>query len=139
MKLGIYYYSTTGNTEEMAKAFAEGAQAAGAEVILSAVGEEDAAELASCDAVALGCPAQGTEEMDDSSFLPFYDEHKEALKDKATFLFGSYGWGGGQYLEDFAQVATGDGLAVKEVYTHLEAPDADTLAELQEKAKAFVG
>lgn len=139
MKVGVFFFTTSGNTEEMAKGFAEGLEKAGAEVVLKNVSDVDASDFDGCDAFALGSPAQGSEEMDESTFLPFYEEHKERMNGSRVFLFGSFGWGGGQYMEDFAEVAKGDGLDVVEVYTHLEDPDDDTLDELRSKAQEFVG
>ncbi|MDO5737820.1 MAG: flavodoxin domain-containing protein [Eubacteriales bacterium] len=137
MKVGVFYFTTSGNTEEMARAFADGVEAAGAELVYNQVSEADSDEVASCDAFALGSPAQGTEEMDESEFMPFYDDNKSAFEGKKVFLFGSYGWGGGEYMETFADQAREDGLDVVEIYTFNETPDPSALDELKEKGEAF--
>lgn len=138
MKVGIFYFTTSGNTEAMANALAEGFESKGAEVTCKALSEVDGSEVDGLDFYALGSPAQGTEEMDESEFLPFYEEHKASFDSKKVFLFGSYGWGGGQYMEDFADVAKDDGLDVVGVFTTLESPDDDVLDELKAKASELI-
>lgn len=140
MKAGIFYFTTSGNTEAMAQALQTGLEAGGAEVVCKPVSEADDSDLEGCDMYLLGTPAQGTEEIDDAEFYPFYNEHRDTLKTKPVFLFGSFGWGGGEYLRNFAKtIADEDKVNVVEVYTHLEAPDDDTISELEEKGKALVG
>lgn len=134
MKAGIFYFTTSGNTEEMAKALQEGFEAKGCETVLKHVDDAQSADIEGCDVICLGSPAQGTEEMDESSFMPFYNEHKDEIKKAPVFLFGSFGWGGGEYMENFGSEIEGEGVTVKGIYTHLEAPDDSTLEELKAKA-----
>lgn len=138
MKVGIFYFTTSGNTQEMAEALKEGFESKGAEVLLEAMEDASSSSLESLDLVALGTPAQGSEEVDESTFQPFYDENKEALEGKPLLFFGSYGWGGGEYLEEFAKNAKEEGLEVAAVFTHLEAPDEECKEMLQQKAADLV-
>ena len=64
-KMSIIYWSQTGNTEAMAKAIAQGAEAAGAEVKLMTVSEASEADVTGCDLLALGCPAMGAEVLEE--------------------------------------------------------------------------
>ncbi|MDO5734670.1 MAG: flavodoxin domain-containing protein [Eubacteriales bacterium] len=135
MKVAVFYFTTSGNTEAMAEALAEGFKDAGAEVNLKAFDEVSDADLEGVELFCLGSPAQGSEEVDDSEFRPFYDQHKSELQAAKNFFFGSFGWGGGQYMEDFVEEAKGDGLEVVDFLTHLEEPDEDCLDSLKAKAK----
>ena len=79
MKIGVIYWSGTGNTEMMAAAVAEGARAAGADVDVMTVSETDAAGALAYDALALGCPAMGAEELEETEFEPFFAELESSL------------------------------------------------------------
>ena len=87
MKTAVIYWSGTGNTESMAKAVAEGA---GAECFAVS---EFSGNVEDYDAIALGCPAMGAEELEDSEFEPFFAGIEGKLSGKKVALFGSYGWG----------------------------------------------
>jgi flavodoxin short chain len=122
----IIYWSASGNTEAMAKAVAEGAAGAGAAVDLKPVGEAGAALLKSADALAFGCPAMGDEVLEESEMEPFISSLSGAdLRGKPLGLFGSYDWGDGRWMRDWAERMRGLGAAVDErtVIAQLE-PDA---------------
>lgn len=111
-KMNIIYWSQTGNTAAMARAIAEGAQGAGAQIRLievDAASEEDALQ---CDLLALGCPAMGAEELEEGDFAPYYDAVAGRLSGKPVALFGSYGWGDGQWMRDWYERAQGEGLCL---------------------------
>jgi flavodoxin short chain len=95
-KLAVIYWSGTGNTRAMAEAVAEGAKAAGAEASLLTCAEVK--DVSPFDAVALGCPAMGAEELEDSEFLPMLESIEPTLPGKKVALFGSYGWGDGEWM-----------------------------------------
>ena len=100
-KIAVVYWSGTGNTQAMAEAVAEGVQKAGAQALLLPVSETDAASVLACDAVAFGCPAMGAEVLEESEFEPFFEQAEAGLSGKKTALFGSYGWGDGQWMRDW--------------------------------------
>lgn len=101
--LTVIYWSGTGNTEMMAQAIADGAKNSGCQVHLTEVENMTADEAASYDAIALGCPAMGAEELEDSVFEPFYNQLKSDLKDKKIALFGSYDWGDGEWMRQWEE------------------------------------
>ena len=137
MKAAIVYWSSTGNTEAMANAVAEGAKAAGAEVDVMTVTEFSADKAAEYDAVALGCPAMGAEELEDTEFLPVYEECKGALASKKVALFGSYGWGGGEWMKIWENDCfTGAPVKACESVISEEAPSDDVLAQCKELGAA---
>lgn len=138
-KAAVIYWSGTGNTETMANAVAEGMKGAGAEVSLLSADAVSAADLAGLDAVALGCPAMGSEVLEDMEFEPMFDGCKSSLKGKRVALFGSYGWGGGEWMHNWERDCRSSGiqLACDSVICN-EAPDDAALAACQALGKALV-
>ena len=102
-KMSVIYWSQTGNTEAMARAVAEGAQAAGAEVKVLEVSQASGSDVQDCDLLALGCPAMGAEVLEESEFEPFFESIEGSLSGKKVALFGSYGWGDGQWMRDWQE------------------------------------
>ena len=100
-KIAVVYWSGTGNTEAMANAVLEGVKEAGAEGELLNCGEFDAAKVADYDAIAFGCPAMGDEVLEEGEFEPMFEGCVSALKDKKIALFGSYGWGDGEWMRNW--------------------------------------
>lgn len=100
-KVAIVYWSGSGNTEAMAQAVEEGAKAAGAETVLSFVSDTTAADAAAADAVLLGCPAMGNEELEEYEFEPFFAELLPQLSGKVVGIFGSYAWNQGDWIENW--------------------------------------
>lgn len=97
MKTAIIYWSGTGCTEEMAKAVSEGT---GAELYNVS---EFKASVYDYDALAFGCPAMGAEELEDSEFEPFFASIEDKLNGKKVALFGSYGWGDGEWMRSWEE------------------------------------
>ena len=136
-KVAVIYWSGTGNTKMMAEAVSEGAKNAGAEVSLLNVSETNAAEAASFDVLALGCPAMGGEVLEEMEFEPFFTELESKLSGKKVALFGSYGWGDGQWMRDWqertslagAEIISGEGLIL------IETPDESGLEQCRELGK----
>ena len=131
----VIYWSQTGNTAAMAQSIAEGARNAGAEVTLLEVDAAQEADALECDLLALGCPAMGTEVLEEGEFEPFFAAVEGKLSGRRVALFGSYGWGDGQWMRDWYQRAEADGIDLygDEGLTVNEAPDAEAL----ERCRAF--
>ena len=126
-KVAVIFWSGTGNTETMARAVAEGAKAVGAEADLLTCTEVNGVEA--YDAVALGCPAMGAEGLEDSEFLPMLESIEAALPGKKTALFGSYGWGDGEWMRSWEARCAEKGITLAaDSVTVNEAPDDDGLA-----------
>lgn len=137
MKINIIYYSSTGNTEEMAKLIAKGAKEEGAEVNLMTFGEASVDDVKNCDVVLLGGPAMGAENLEESEVEPFVELIEGEVSGKKMVLFGSFGWGGGAYMTEWENRMEENGaeLLEKEVVVQ-EAPegeDAEKLIELGKK------
>ena len=129
-KLAIVYWSGTGNTEVMANCIAEGAREAGAEVELMGPSAFSPARFSEFGAVAFGCPAMGSEALEEAEFEPMFSGLESTLSGKRIALFGSYGWGDGQWMRDWVERAQGDGAQVLngEGLICNEAPDDDVQA-----------
>jgi flavodoxin short chain len=101
--IAVIYWSGTGNTEKMAKAVAEGAKAQGAEVKLMEVAKATMEDVLKADALALGCPSMGCEVLEESEMEPFVEAlENENITGKPMVLFGSYDWGDGQWMKEWA-------------------------------------
>ena len=138
-KAAVIYWSQTGNTEQMATAIAEGIREGGMECDLLSVADTNAGAAAGYDKIALGCPAMGAEVLEEAEFDPFFTELENRLAGRKVALFGSYGWGDGQWMRDWLQrtndananIYTDEGLMINET------PDEDGLAKCREFGKGF--
>ena len=128
-KVAVVFWSGTGNTEAMADFVVEGAKAAGAQADRFIATAFSAEQMKTYNAVALGCPAMGAEQLEETEFEPLYESLKPELSGKAVGLFGSYGWGDGEWMRDWEGdcVVTGCRMAANPVIAN-NAPD-DTAAE----------
>ena len=102
-KVSIIYWSGTGNTEAMAEFISNGAQQGGAEVTQINVADASLNDVKSADIVVFGCPAMGDEVLEESEMEPFIDSIASAIEGKKVALFGSYGWGDGQWMRDWSE------------------------------------
>lgn len=129
-KIAVVYWSGTGNTETMANAVADGIKEKGAEAVMMTAAEFDVSTIDSYDGVAFGCPAMGAEVLEENEFQPMFDACESKLGGKKIALFGSYGWGDGEWMRNWEETCTADGavLACDSVMCN-EAPDDDGIAE----------
>jgi flavodoxin short chain len=131
--IGIYYWSGTGNTEQMAKAMAEGAKAEAGEG--SGTTSEAAAAV---EKLMLGCPAMGAEVLEEEAFEPFFTALEGSLAGKAVALFGSYGWGDGEWMREWEKrVQAAGGKLFESGMMVNEAPDEDALNACRAFAERF--
>lgn len=139
-KTAIIYWSGTGNTESMAFAVLEGVQSSGASADLFKVSDTTASAAAAYDTLILGCPAMGSEVLEEDEFEPFFTELEGSLSGKKVALFGSYGWGDGEWMRNWEQRVINDGavLVNGEGLTINEAPDDSELEECRALGKAAV-
>ena len=138
MKTAVVYWSGTGNTETMAKAVAEGMTAAGAEAVLLTPDKVQPGDLNAYDAIAFGCPAMGSEVLEEMEFQPMFDACKRSLGGKRAALFGSYGWGDGEWMRSWEKDCGDAGLnLVCESVTCCDAPDDAALEACRALGKAL--
>ena len=132
-RIAVVYWSGTGHTQAMAEAVAK---ACGAQIFTAE--EFSADQVAKYDAIAFGCPAMGAEVLEEDEFQPLFDACKPALSGKKIALFGSYGWGDGEWMRSWEDDcrAAGAVLACDSVICQ-ETPDADALAACEKLGEAL--
>lgn len=136
-KIYVVYWSQTGNTEAMAEAVARGIRSEGKESAVVEVGSISPEELKEEAVFALGCPAMGAEVLEESEMEPFVETLEAFVKGKTVGLFGSYGWGDGEWMRDWearmqqagANVIGGEGVICQET------PDQEALEKCEELGK----
>ncbi len=134
MKVAVVYWSGTGNTAAMADAVAEGAKGAGAEVNECMCMDFNQGSVASYDALIFGCPAMGSEVLEEDDFGPMFEAILPKLAGKKVALFGSYGWGGGEWMTNWEAQCKGKGVSLAADSVICEnSPDGDAL----DKCKAL--
>ena len=133
MSIKIVFWSGTGNTQSMAEAVAEGVKGAGADAELIEVADADAAKLAEDKVFALGCPSMGSEQLEETEMEPFVDELKSLVSGKNILLFGSYGWGDGEWMRNWVEEMVNAGAVMVEDEGIIcnDAPDDETLEALK--------
>ena len=129
MKTAVVFFSSTGNTEDMANAVLDGMKDKGAEAELITSAEFSADRVGEFDAIAFGCPAMGDEVLEEDEFQPMWDACKDNLSGKKIALFGSYGWGDCEWMRIWEEDAKGAGAVLAcESVTCMETPDDDGIA-----------
>lgn len=139
-KIAVVYWSGTGNTEAMARAVLEGAQAQGAQGVLLTAPDFDESMIASFDAIAFGCPSMGVEVLEETEFEPMFSSSKNKLAGKRVALFGSYGWGDGSWMQTWEQTCKDCGISpVCDSVICNDAPDTNALAACKALGAALLG
>lgn len=139
-KVSIVYWTQGGNTQAMAEAIGEGVTAAGGEADVVFVSDANIADLKAEGAFALGCPAMGAEVLEEMEMEPFVQDVERFANGKKIALFGSYGWGDGQWMRDWEDrmTAAGATLVGGEGVICQETPDEDALQNCIEIGKQLV-
>ncbi|MCB7319121.1 flavodoxin [Lacrimispora sp. 210928-DFI.3.58] len=135
----VVYWSQTGNTEAMAQAVAQGIEEAGKKAVVTEVSGASIDALKAASAFALGCPAMGAEVLEESEMEPFVMEVEGFAAGKKIGLFGSYGWGDGQWMRDWTERMVNAGAVVPggEGVIAQEAPDDEALEACKALGKAL--
>lgn len=140
-KVYVVYWSQSGNTQAMAEAIGKGVTAAGKEAAVQFVSEASVEDLKNVKGFALGCPAMGAEVLEEMEMEPFVSELEGFVAGKSIALFGSYGWGDGQWMRDWvdrmsdagANIVNGEGLMCHEM------PDEDGLSDCENLGRQLAG
>ena len=127
-KIAVIYWSGTGNTQAMASAVADGAEETGAKTLVLTPSEFDIALLGEFDGIAFGCPAMGAETLEETEFEPLFASCEPMLDGRRIVLFGSYGWGEGEWMKTWEQrcIDAGALLACDSVIC-ADTPDSNTI------------
>lgn len=137
-KIAVVYWSGTGNTEKMAMAVAEGIKEAGSEAVVLTSAEFDESMFDGFDAIGFGCPAMGSENLEESEFQPMFDACEPKLGSKKIALFGSYGWGDGEWMRNWEEVCKNAGakLICNFVICN-DSPDDDAISDCKKLGEAL--
>ena len=129
-KVAIVFWTGTGNTGIMAQTIGVAAADKGAEVTYLGPDAFSAADVDKYDAIAFGCPAMGAEVLEESEYEPMFEDVEGSLNGKKIGLFGSYGWGDGQWMREWQDrvVAAGANLVTDGVMANYE-PNEDVIEE----------
>ena len=140
-KIAIVYWSGTGNTEAMAQAIAMGVKKAGGDASVFNVNQFTVDDMADFSGFLFGCPAMGAEELEEAEFEPFFQQAETKLAGKPVGLFGSYGWGGGEWMKIWQERTAGtgakliaDGLIVENGPTDSDKADSEELGRKMAEA-----
>lgn len=137
-KVAVVYFSQTGNTEEMAAVLKDSLEGK-AEAALIPCDQFSPSDVADYDAFAFGCPAMGNEVLEEDSFEPMFTSVEELLEGKDVVLFGSYGWGDGEWIRSWKERCLSDGIVVKaESVICQESPDDAAKEALKALAEALI-
>ena len=138
--ISIVYWSQTGNTQAMAEAISEGVTEAGKEAKIIDVTDASLDALKTEKVFALGCPAMGAEVLEESEMEPFVSELEGSVGGKTIALFGSYGWGDGQWMRDWEErmKAAGAEIVGGEGVICMEAPDDEAIAACEKLGSQLV-
>ena len=132
-KVAVVYWSGTGNTQAMAEA---AANAAGAELFTADAFSGE--KMDAYDAVGFGCPSMGSEQLEESEFEPMFEGCKSHLNGKKIALFGSYGWGDGEWMRSWeAECLSLGANMVCECVICQETPDDEALAACEALGRAL--
>lgn len=137
-KVAVVYWSDTGNTEIMANKVVEGVEDSGNEALVFKVGDFNEGMVGDYDAIAFGCPAMGSEELEADEFEPVFEACIPNLNGKKVGLFGSYDWGDGEWMTEWESNCKDNGMEVvgSGVIANLE-PDDDALENCFNLGKAL--
>ena len=136
-KISVVYWSQTGNTEAMAEAVGAGITKAGKEAEVVEVSSASMEDLKAAKVFALGCPAMGAEVLEEMEMEPFVEEVEGFAQGKTIALFGSYGWGDGQWMRDWEERMSGCGAEIVNgagLICH-ETPDDAMISECENLGK----
>lgn len=138
-KVAVVYWSGTGNTEAMAEAVADGIREKGGEAVILTAGEFDRSMIGDYDSIAFGCPSMGDEELEESEFAPMFEACEPDLAGKKIALFGSYGWGDGEWMRKWEKTCKKAGAVFAcDFVICNDAPDDDAVEKCRGMGKALV-
>ena len=138
MKAAVVYWSGTGNTAAMAVLVAEGVKEGGWDADIFTSAEFSPSMIDQYDGIAFGCPSMGDEQLEETEFEPMFESCKDKLKGKEVALFGSYGWGDGEWMRNWEDICKSDGaLLVDDGVICCNEPDDQASAECRNLGKAL--
>ncbi|MBQ9589814.1 MAG: flavodoxin domain-containing protein [Butyrivibrio sp.] len=135
----VVYWTGSGNTQAMADAVANGINGVGGQAEVTTFDAITPDQAAAEAVIAFGCPAMGAEVLEEGTVEPFMAEYETKCSGKKVALFGSYGWGDGQWMRDWQDrlVAGGATIIGGEGVIANNAPDDTAIAALEDLGRAL--
>lgn len=109
-KVAIIYWSGTGNTLAMAKEISDELKNNSLEAEIFTASDFSKEQIENYDGFAFGCPAMGSEELEESEFEPMFESVENSLSDKPVLIFGSYEWADGEWMRNWQERCVNDGI-----------------------------
>ena len=139
MKTAVVFWSGTGNTEAMAQSVADGAKSAGAEVDVLTCDKFNATMIDNYDSIAFGCPSMGAEQLEEDEFEPMFSACTPKLGGKKIALFGSYGWGDGEWMRNWQEECESAGaILTSQPVICNDAPDDEAISACEALGKSLI-
>ena len=136
-KINIIYWSGTGNTELMAQSIYEGSSK-NENVRLISVDKANVDDVKEADILFLGCPSMGNEVLEETEMEPFMESISNDIKGKKIVLFGSYGWGDGEWMQDWEErIRKCGGELIEDSIISNEAPSSEEIEYLSSLAEKY--
>lgn len=136
-KINIIFWSGTGNTEAMAEAIYNGSKKSKNSKLLT-VDKATIDDVKEADVLFLGCPSMGVEELEESEMEPFMESISKDILGKKIVLFGSYGWGDGEWMQNWEQrIKDCGGIIIEDSVICNEAPEEDNLNHLKSLGEKY--
>ena len=134
-KIAVVFWSGTGNTEAMAEAVVNGVKSVTDDVDVFQVDEFSVDKMSAYAGFLFGCPAMGDEVLEEDSFEPFFAQAEEKIDGVPVGLFGSYGWGGGAWMEAWVDRAKEAGAKLIGSVIAENSPDDEAIANCEKLGK----
>ena len=132
----VIYWSQTGNTQKMAELIAKGIEKKKKKAELVELDNISIDDLNDEKVIILGSPASGTEELEETQVEPFVQSLEGKIQGKKVALFGSWGWGEGEYLTNLEErIKSYGGEIVGESLSVMESPEGEDEAKCVEFGK----
>ncbi len=122
----VIYWSQTGNTQKMAELIAKGIEEAGKSAELVELANISVNDLKDEKVIILGSPASGAEELEETEVEPFVSSLEGKIQGKKVALFGSWGWGEGEFLTNLEErIKSYGGEIVGQSLSVMESPEGE--------------
>ncbi|WP_244834777.1 flavodoxin domain-containing protein [Clostridium sp. BJN0001] len=134
-KVNIIYWSLGGNVEFLANKIAETAEKFGAKINTLQVTDASLNDVIEADALAFGCPAYDSMNIEKKDMLPFIESLNKLKKEqtaKDCILFGTCGWIETTFMDIWKEKMQKIGFNVLDTVVIKESPGKGSI-ELIEK------
>ena len=137
-KVSIIYWSNGGNVEVLANIIAEKLEENDTLINLKQVGIADLNDVLEADAIAFGSPSMDNNRIEQNEMEPFIKQLEELEINKKLLLFGTYGWGQCEFINEWEKRMKSCGFDVIGKLAIGEAPSDEQIEELKDLSKNLI-